>query len=229
MRPRWADWHLRYLAARQCDASFVPAPLHGMRVGCVTACTVSCHACYQPFAIVWCDLLDLSAEHWTARASILPAAAPPQTSPNATGQYAHTLPVYPNTQPSGSQAMVPATARLKVGGGADWRQVPADALSAGDQVVVLPGEPVPVDGCVSSGRSSVDESALTGEAMPVTKLPGRLTGAYKDQTPWASRLPAHALCCHHSMSCSSWLCPAETCSHKSDDGPAGMRRAGPRS
>ena len=70
------------------------------------------------------------------------------------------------------QAMVPATARLKVGSGADWREVPAEALSAGEQVVVLPGEPVPVDGCVASGRSSVDESALTGEALPVTKLPG---------------------------------------------------------
>ena len=42
----------------------------------------------------------------------------------------------------------------------------------GDQVVVLPGDPVPVDGVVTSGRSSVDESALSGEAMPVTKLPG---------------------------------------------------------
>ena len=68
---------------------------------------------------------------------------------------------------------MPATARLLVGSGSDWREVPAEALSPGEQVVVLPGEPVPVDGLVTSGRSSVDESPLTGEALPVTKLPGK--------------------------------------------------------
>ena len=73
-----------------------------------------------------------------------------------------------------AQALVPAVARLRVGSGEAWREVPADALSAGDEVVVLPGDPVPVDGTVASGRSSVDESALSGEAMPVTKLPGAL-------------------------------------------------------
>ncbi|KAL6211410.1 hypothetical protein ACLB2K_016636 [Fragaria x ananassa] len=41
-----------------------------------------------------------------------------------------------------------------------------------DQVVVLPGDRVPVDGIVKAGRSTIDESSFTGEPLPVTKLPG---------------------------------------------------------
>ncbi|KAJ4799660.1 Copper-exporting P-type ATPase A [Rhynchospora pubera] len=51
-------------------------------------------------------------------------------------------------------------------------EVSCSSLSVGDIVVVLPGDRVPVDGIVKTGRSTVDESSLTGEAMPVTKLPG---------------------------------------------------------
>ena len=42
----------------------------------------------------------------------------------------------------------------------------------GDIVVVLPGERIPVDGIVVEGTSIVDESMLTGESIPVEKLPG---------------------------------------------------------
>lgn len=45
-------------------------------------------------------------------------------------------------------------------------------LAPGDTVVVLPGEKIPADGTVRSGRSGVDESMLTGESRPVTKEPG---------------------------------------------------------
>jgi heavy metal translocating P-type ATPase len=45
-------------------------------------------------------------------------------------------------------------------------------LAPGDTVVVLPGEKIPADGTVTSGRSNVDESMLTGESMPVDKDPG---------------------------------------------------------
>ncbi|TVQ69766.1 MAG: heavy metal translocating P-type ATPase [Chromatiaceae bacterium] len=45
-------------------------------------------------------------------------------------------------------------------------QVPVTELSPGDRVRIRPGEPVPADGVVESGRSSVDESLLTGESLP---------------------------------------------------------------
>ncbi|MDR0522995.1 MAG: heavy metal translocating P-type ATPase [Candidatus Methanoplasma sp.] len=50
--------------------------------------------------------------------------------------------------------------------------VPAEGLAAGDVVVVRPGERVPADCVVLSGSSSVDESMLTGEGMPLRKGPG---------------------------------------------------------
>ncbi len=51
-------------------------------------------------------------------------------------------------------------------------RIPADEVVAGDIVLVKPGEKVPVDGVVVEGDSSVDESMLTGESMPVEKRPG---------------------------------------------------------
>lgn len=51
-------------------------------------------------------------------------------------------------------------------------EVPVDDVIAGDIVMVRPGEKIPVDGVVTSGRSAVDESMLTGESLPVEKGPG---------------------------------------------------------
>ena len=50
--------------------------------------------------------------------------------------------------------------------------VPVDAVKKGDQFVVRPGENIPVDGIVLEGSSAVDESALTGESIPVDKQEG---------------------------------------------------------
>lgn len=52
--------------------------------------------------------------------------------------------------------------------------VPVEDLEVSDIVVVRPGEHIPVDGVVHEGRSSVDESSLTGESLPVTKIAGNL-------------------------------------------------------
>ena len=51
-------------------------------------------------------------------------------------------------------------------------EIPVEQVQAGDLVLVRPGGSVPVDGVVAKGASSVDESALTGESIPVDKGPG---------------------------------------------------------
>ncbi|HRT78261.1 MAG TPA: HAD-IC family P-type ATPase, partial [Paludibacteraceae bacterium] len=51
-------------------------------------------------------------------------------------------------------------------------EVPAEEVRVGDIVVVRPGQRIPVDGVVESGSSTVDESALTGESIPVLKQNG---------------------------------------------------------
>jgi len=71
--------------------------------------------------------------------------------------------------------LLPATAaRL---GEAGEERVPVSDLVAGDRVLVRPGESVPADGRITEGRSSVDESLLTGESLPQLREPGdRLVG-----------------------------------------------------
>ncbi|MBP9695532.1 MAG: copper-translocating P-type ATPase, partial [Candidatus Magasanikbacteria bacterium] len=64
----------------------------------------------------------------------------------------------------------PKTARIiKNGTTAD---VPIEQVVAGDTIVVRPGEKIPVDGTVTKGQSSVDESMITGESIPVEKTIG---------------------------------------------------------
>jgi Cu+-exporting ATPase len=52
------------------------------------------------------------------------------------------------------------------------REIPIDEVEIGDIIVVKPGEKIPVDGTVVSGNTSIDESMLTGESMPVDKKAG---------------------------------------------------------
>src|SRR5712675_1941394 len=71
----------------------------------------------------------------------------------------------------------PKTARRIAADGAE-EDVPLESLGAGDHLRVRPGEKIPVDGRIVSGQSSVDESMLTGESLPVERGVGdRVVGA----------------------------------------------------
>ena len=58
--------------------------------------------------------------------------------------------------------------------GGELIEVPIAEVAVGDEILVRPGEKIPVDGLVISGQSSVDESMLTGESIPVEKYEGDL-------------------------------------------------------
>ncbi len=64
----------------------------------------------------------------------------------------------------------PRTALVRRGGREE--AIAVEAVTPGDEVVVRPGERIPVDGVVLSGASAVDEAMLTGEPVPVSRKPG---------------------------------------------------------
>ena len=77
--------------------------------------------------------------------------------------------------------LTPPTARVIRSG--KEREIPLAQVAAGDTVIVFPGEKVPVDGVVIEGSTEVDESMLTGEALPVVKGEGdAVTGGSQNTT-----------------------------------------------
>lgn len=70
----------------------------------------------------------------------------------------------------GLMNLAPKTAVIIVDG--EEKQVPIESVKIGDVFAVRPGESIPVDGIVLEGSTAVDESALTGESVPVDKMPG---------------------------------------------------------
>jgi P-type Cu+ transporter len=77
--------------------------------------------------------------------------------------------------------LAPTTARRITDGGEE--DLPLDQVHPGDRLRVRPGEKIPVDGVVLEGRSSVDESMVTGESLPVEKQAGdKVIGATVNST-----------------------------------------------
>lgn len=77
--------------------------------------------------------------------------------------------------------LAPATARVRRNG--QEVEVALEQVVVGDEVVVRPGDRVPVDGVVISGQSYVDESMITGEPIPAAKTPGaKVVGGTVNQT-----------------------------------------------
>ena len=78
----------------------------------------------------------------------------------------------------------PKMARIMRENGSEY-DVPLDQVKVGDRLRVRPGEKIPVDGTVVDGLSSVDESMVTGESIPVEKHAGdRVIGATVNGTGW---------------------------------------------
>jgi Cu+-exporting ATPase len=83
--------------------------------------------------------------------------------------------------------LTPKTARLIVApdkaGEVTEKDIPLENVKPGDKLRVRPGETIPVDGVVLEGRSSVDESMITGESVPVEKSPdSKVIGATINST-----------------------------------------------
>lgn len=66
--------------------------------------------------------------------------------------------------------LAPKTAALLENG--IEKEIPIDKVLPGDIIIVRPGAKIPVDGIIEEGQSAVDESMLTGESMPIDKMPG---------------------------------------------------------
>ncbi len=72
------------------------------------------------------------------------------------------------------------------------QEVPIEHVGVGDVLVVKAGESVPVDGVVVDGTGTVDESAITGESVPVDKTPGMaVTGATVNKSGWFTMRATH--------------------------------------
>ncbi len=73
--------------------------------------------------------------------------------------------------------LLPPMARVILSDGSSWREIPSENVSVGDLVAVLPGDRIPVDGHVVEGRTTCDESSITGESLPVGKSKGDVVTA----------------------------------------------------
>ena len=86
--------------------------------------------------------------------------------------------------------LAPKTARV-VRGGSEI-EIPTAEVRVGDRLVVRAGETIPVDGVVVEGSAAVDESAITGESLPVEKAAGSpVTGATISRSGWLSVEATH--------------------------------------
>ena len=88
-------------------------------------------------------------------------------------------------------SLVPAAA-TRVGADGSHELIPVGRLARDDLVLVRPGEAIPADGTIVSGESSVDESSLSGEALPVARRPGDRVSAGTLNTDGALTLRVEA-------------------------------------
>ena len=85
--------------------------------------------------------------------------------------------------------LTPQTARV-IRDGAE-QIVPAEQVLVGEQIRVLPGETVPVDGVILSGQTSINQAVMTGESLPVDKTAGDEVSAVRSTSSACFRCRPH--------------------------------------
>ena len=172
----WTQALLTTLAVFVCGAPFFQrawsaARRGGMNMFTLIVLGVSAAYAYSMIALLWPEAFPHSARHDGHIALYFESAAV-IISLVLLGQWLEGRARNATTAAVRKLAgLAPRSARLVAPDGQE-REVPLELIQPGDLVRIRPGEKVPVDGAVTQGLSTVDESMLTGEPMPVTKQAG---------------------------------------------------------
>lgn len=168
-RPAWANWLLVVLSTPVVAWSgrqFFVNALKGLRHGAATMDTLVAVGA----GVAWLDSLYTTVRHpanpdvyYDTAATIITLILVGRTlEGNAMGRTSAAI--------RGLMNLAPATANV-IREGREL-EMPVEMLRVGDRIAIRPGQRLPVDGTVVEGRSSVDESAITGESRPVSKSAG---------------------------------------------------------
>lgn len=129
---------------------------------------------YSTLVVLWPDIVPLQSRHLFFEAAVLIigfVSLGKALENNARGKTSMAIDKLLNLQPAVAIKVVQSAS------GKDETEVPVSVLVVGDWVRLKPGQAIPVDGLVLDGESSVDESMLTGESAPTTKIKGSSVSA----------------------------------------------------
>lgn len=165
MLPRWLQWLLATPVQFWIGRRFYVGAWHSLRGGSANMdvlIALGTSMAYVFSAVVTAFALDQHVYFEASAAIITLVLLGKLMEARAKGKTSEAIEALIRLQPK--------TARIERDG--EVLEVPADSLQANDIFIVRPGENLPVDGVVVEGVSSVNESMLTGESMPIGKQPG---------------------------------------------------------
>lgn len=165
MLPRWLQWLLATPVQFWIGRRFYVGAWHSLRGGSANMdvlIALGTSMAYVFSAVVTAFALDQHVYFEASAAIITLVLLGKLMEARAKGKTSEAIEALIRLQPK--------TARIERDG--EVLEVPADSLQADDIFIVRPGENLPVDGVVVEGVSSVNESMLTGESMPIGKQPG---------------------------------------------------------
>ena len=164
--PRWLQWVLATPVQFWIGKRFYTGAWHALRGGGANMdvlVALGTSMAYFFSAVVTAFALDQQHIYFEASAAIITLVLLGKLmEARAKGKTSEAIEALMRLQPK--------TARIERDG--EIVEVPADSLQVGDIFIVRPGENLPVDGVVVEGASSVNESMLTGESLPVSKHEG---------------------------------------------------------